>query len=212
MWTSWSQSNCWVLECERYHVRTLMINKDTPENWSLWEVTWFTLLFDNTDERIQQVHPERTLLTSNRLTGMYNGHFSQLAQLIRQDRTFVKRIQCVHIDEAYNIYITRLPYHGGEAFHPAYGRLGEFGAILPAGVPFQVLSATFPSHIRRVFQDELAMSANHVSITLSTNCPNIQIGLLPLQMSTAPRKSIYWYWCCYNKEYEAVAQSRLPSP
>ena len=149
------------------------------------------LLFDNTDERIQQVHPERTLLTSNHLTGMYNGHFSRLARLIRQDRTFAKRIQRMHIDEAYNIYIAMLSYHGREAFHPAYGRLGEFGAILPAGVPFQVLSATSPSHIRRVFQDELAMSANHVSMTLSTNHPNIQIGLLPLQMSAAPRKSMY---------------------
>ena len=47
----------------------IAINEDTPNDQSLWEVTWFTLLFDSSNTRIQQVHPERTLLTPDRLTG-----------------------------------------------------------------------------------------------------------------------------------------------
>jgi len=49
----------------------------------------------------------------------------------------------MHIDEIHNIYTTGLPHHGKEAFHPVYGRLGEFCAILPVAIPFQALSAMF---------------------------------------------------------------------
>ena len=30
-----------VLECEKYHIRTLAINEDTPNDPGLWEVVMF---------------------------------------------------------------------------------------------------------------------------------------------------------------------------
>ena len=111
---------------------------------------------------------------------MYKGHLPRLARLIRQDRTFMKKIRRVHVDEAHNIYTAGLPHHGEDAFRPAYGRLSEFRAVLPAGIPFQALSATFPPHIYNTVQRELAMSSNLVSIRLSTNRPNIMYATTPI--------------------------------
>jgi superfamily II DNA helicase RecQ len=67
-----------------------------------------------------------------------------------------------------------------QAFRPAYGRLGEFRAILPEGIPFLALSATFAPHIRQVVQRELIMSPDHVTITLSINRPNITYATTPI--------------------------------
>ena len=92
----------------------------------------------------------------------------------------MKRIQCVHVDEAHNIFTAGLPHHGEDAFRPAYSHLGEFRAILPEHVVFQALSATFPQHIYDIVQRELLIRPNHLTITLSANRSNIVYATTPI--------------------------------
>ena len=65
-------------------------------------------------------------------------------------------------------------------FHPTYGRLGEFWAILPEHVVFQALSATLLQHIYDVIWHELLIRPNHLAITLSTNHSNIVYATAPI--------------------------------
>ncbi|KAG1790241.1 uncharacterized protein HD556DRAFT_1446377 [Suillus plorans] len=111
---------------------------------------------------------------------MFNGHLPRLAQLIRKDSIFIKRIKRVHIDEAHNIYTAGLPHHGEEAFRPSFSKLGELRVLLAKDTIYQALSATLPPHILSVIKWELSVPSNHLSLTLSTNRPNIVYAITPL--------------------------------
>ncbi|KAG1721428.1 P-loop containing nucleoside triphosphate hydrolase protein [Suillus paluster] len=91
-----------VLESVKYGINTISINKDTPNDPSLWE----------------DIHAGKFshLIVSPEQLSMFNGHLPCLARLIRQDRAFTQQIKRVHVDEAHNIYIAGLSHHGEEAF------------------------------------------------------------------------------------------------
>jgi hypothetical protein len=120
------------------------------------------------------------LIVSPEQLFVFNGHLPRLARLIRQDGLFVKRIKRVHVDEAHNIYTAGLPHHGEDAFRPAYSKLGELRVLLSKGTTFQALSATLPPHILSAIKHELLIPSDNLSLTLSTNRPNITYAVSPL--------------------------------
>ena len=60
---------------------------------------------------VEKEHYQHFIVSPEQL-GMYNGYLPQFAQLLQQNQTFVKQIQCIHIDEAHNIFTASLPHHG----------------------------------------------------------------------------------------------------
>ncbi|KAG1767763.1 hypothetical protein EDD22DRAFT_772932, partial [Suillus occidentalis] len=60
-----------------------------------------------------------------------------------------------------------------DAFQPAYSKLGELRVLLSKGTTFQALSATLPPHILSAIKHELLIPSDNLSLTLSTNRPNI---------------------------------------
>lgn len=73
------------------------------------------------------------IVTVEQLFKSREGHLPHLALLLC-NHSFQKHITRVVVDEAHNIYTAGLPHYGLEAFHPAWGRLGELRAILPSSV------------------------------------------------------------------------------
>ncbi|KAF9218744.1 hypothetical protein BS17DRAFT_668501, partial [Gyrodon lividus] len=67
-----------VQECEKYNIRTIAINEDTPNDPGLWEC--FVCGY------------YQHLIVSPEQLGMFNGHLPRLARLIRQDRVFTNKI------------------------------------------------------------------------------------------------------------------------
>jgi superfamily II DNA helicase RecQ len=98
------------------------------------------------------------------------GHLPRLALLLR-NRAYQKHIARVIVDEAHNIYTAGLPHYGLDAFRPAWGRLDELRAILPASVRWAFLSATLPPHIRGCIEKRL-LKPGYVSVHVSSNRPN----------------------------------------
>ena len=90
--------------------------------------------------------------------------------LVRNLR-FQKHVVRVIVDEAHNIHTAGLAQHGLDAFRPAWGRLDELRAILPHGVRWAFLSATFPPHIRAAIEKK-HLQPGYISIHVTLNCPN----------------------------------------
>ncbi|KAF8834573.1 hypothetical protein BDN67DRAFT_873768, partial [Paxillus ammoniavirescens] len=155
-----------VLECQKYGIDTIAINKDTPNDPTLWE-------------RIQTGKYQHLIVSPEQL-GMYNSHLPRLAHLIHQDHSFSKRINRVHVNKAHNIYTAGLAHHREATFRPAYNKLGEFCILLPKSTPFQALSATLPPHILAAVKEQLMISSNCLEIRLSTNRSNIMYATIPL--------------------------------
>jgi superfamily II DNA helicase RecQ len=180
-----------VNECMKYGISTISINEDTPNDTSLWQVKLTHILLlvsmygghlNSFTINIQSIRAGKYehLIVSPEQLSMFNGHLPRLARLIHQDGAFVKRIKRVHIDEAHNIYTAGLAHHGEEAFRPSYGKLGQFRVLLNKDTTFQALSATLPPHILTAVKCELLIRSNHLSLTLSTNRPNITYAVTPL--------------------------------
>ena len=98
------------------------------------------------------------------------GHLPRLALLLR-NHSFQKHVTRVVVDEAHNIYTAGLPHYGLDAFHPAWGHLGEFRAILPSSVRWAFLSATLPPHIQSSIEKQV-LKPGYVPIHVSSNRPN----------------------------------------
>ncbi|KAJ7496356.1 hypothetical protein FB451DRAFT_1385766 [Mycena latifolia] len=93
-----------ALEFERWGIRTLRINEDTPSNKDLW-----TKIGDGYFQHLI-VQPEQ--LKS------FNGHLPRLARLLNVAH-FTKTIARVHIDEVHFLHTAGLPHYGLPAFRPA---------------------------------------------------------------------------------------------
>ena len=102
----------------------------------------------------------------------FGGHLPRLAQALR-NRQFVKLIRRVHVDEAHTIYTAGILLYGLPAFRKAWGLLGELHLVLAKDTPFQALSGTFPDHIIKFVVDKLLFPSNYVTISLTSNRPNI---------------------------------------
>ncbi|KAG1891422.1 P-loop containing nucleoside triphosphate hydrolase protein [Suillus subluteus] len=96
------------------------------------------------------------LIVSPEQLFIFNGRLPRLARLIRQDGSFIKRIKRVH------------------------GKLGELRVLLSKGTTFQALSATLPPYILSAVKHELLIPSDNLSLTLSTNRPNITYAVTPL--------------------------------
>lgn len=75
------------------------------------------------------------------------GQCPRVARILREDKSFSRRITRVYIDEAHNIFTSGLALYGQPASRPAYGDLGDLRFHVPHGTPFQALSGTLPTHI-----------------------------------------------------------------
>ncbi|KAJ7838656.1 hypothetical protein B0H14DRAFT_2588487 [Mycena olivaceomarginata] len=133
-------------EFERWGVKTVCINEDTPNDPELWNT------IRNGGFQHLIVQPEQL-------------------KIIPQ---FAKTIARVHIDEVHNHVLAGLPHYGLPAFRPAWGSLNEFRLRLPKGVPFQALSGTLPPHIKTAVVDHLNFNpTKFLSLKLCSNRPNI---------------------------------------
>ncbi|KAJ7436728.1 hypothetical protein FB451DRAFT_969590, partial [Mycena latifolia] len=147
-----------ALEFERWGIRTLRINEDTPSNKDLW-----TKIGDGYFQHLI-VQPEQ--LKS------FNGHLPRLARLLNVAH-FTKTIARVHVDEVHFLHTAGLPHYGLPAFRPAWGCLNDLRIRLPKGTPIQVLSGTFPPHIKSAVIHNLNFDpATLISLKLSSNRPN----------------------------------------
>ncbi|KAJ7254872.1 P-loop containing nucleoside triphosphate hydrolase protein, partial [Mycena rebaudengoi] len=145
-------------EFERWGIRTICINEDTPSDTNLWD-------------KIRDGYFQHLIVQPEQLR-THQGHLPRLARLLSVPR-FVKTIARVHIDEAHNHYTAGLPLYGLPPFRPAWGALNELKMRLPKGTPFQALSGTFPPHIKAALIEHLNFDPNTlVSLKLSSNRPN----------------------------------------
>lgn len=105
---------------------------------------------------------------------MVDGHLPRLARLIQQERSFVKLIKRVFVDEAHFIHSAGAAQYGLPAFRPAWGRLGEFRIKLGKAVPVQALSGTQPPHIKSLIINSLLLNkSDFLALKLTSNRPNI---------------------------------------
>ena len=86
------------------------------------------------------------IVTVEQLFKSKEGHLPRLYLLLRDTR-FQKHIPRVNVDEAHHIATAGLAQHGLDAFRPAWGKLQDLKAILPANVCWHSFSATFPPYI-----------------------------------------------------------------
>ncbi|KAJ7434401.1 P-loop containing nucleoside triphosphate hydrolase protein [Mycena latifolia] len=146
-------------EFEKWGIRTVCINEDTPSDVQLWD-------------QIRDGHFQHLIVQPEQLK-MYQGHLPRLARLLNVPR-FVKTIARVHVDEAHTHYSAGLAHYGLPPFRPSWGALNEFRLRLPKGTPFQALSGTFPLHIKTAVIEHLNFDLkSFVSLELSSNRPNI---------------------------------------
>ena len=109
----------------------------------------------------------------------FEGHLPRLAQALR-NRHFAKHVKRVHVDEAHTIYTAGIPLYGLPAFRKAWGSLGELRLVLAKDTPFQALSGTFPKHIVDCVINKLQFPSSYVTVTLTSNQPNITYATYPL--------------------------------
>ncbi|KAJ7272254.1 P-loop containing nucleoside triphosphate hydrolase protein [Mycena rebaudengoi] len=142
---------------EKYNIRTVAINEDTPDSPDLWE--------DISLGKIPHliVQPEQFRLN--------HGHLPKMARLLH-DHKFVTKVKRVAVDEAHNIYTAGTKLNGRPPFRPAWGALDEVRSKLPKSTTWQALSATIPSHIYRCIHDHLGLY-DPINIRVSINRPNI---------------------------------------
>ncbi|KAJ7208369.1 P-loop containing nucleoside triphosphate hydrolase protein [Mycena pura] len=146
-------------EFERWGVRTICINEDTPNDKELWN-------------NISNGHYQHLIVQPEQLKS-HKGHLPRLARLLNVPQ-FAKSIRRVHVDEAHHIHTAGLPLYGLPAFRPSWGALNELRIRLPKGTPIQALSATYPPHIKSAVVENLNFNRkNHLSMKLSSNRPNI---------------------------------------
>jgi len=89
-------------------------------------------------------------------------------------------IKRVHVDEAHSIYTAGIPLYGQPAFRPAWGNLGELRLLLPKNIPFQAFSGTLPPHITHCVTEKLLFPSDYVTISLTSNRPNITYATHPI--------------------------------
>ncbi|KAJ7893310.1 P-loop containing nucleoside triphosphate hydrolase protein [Mycena olivaceomarginata] len=146
-------------EFERWGVKTVCINEDTPNDPELWNT------IRNGGFQHLIVQPEQLK--------MFQGHLPRLARILSIPQ-FAKTIARVHIDEVHNHVLAGPSSLWLPAFRPAWGSLNEFRLRLPKGVPFQALSGTLPPHIKTAVVDHLNFNpTKFLSLKLCSNRPNI---------------------------------------
>ncbi|KAJ7498429.1 hypothetical protein B0H11DRAFT_1714971 [Mycena galericulata] len=149
-------------ELERWCIRTICINEDTPNDKELWNV-------QNTYRPL----PTPNIIVQPEQLKSFHGHLPRLARLLDVPQ-FIKTIARVHIDEAHTHFTAGLPHYGLPAFRPSWGTLNELRIRLPKGTPIQALSATFPPHIKSAVMDHLNFDPlSCVSLKLCSNRPNV---------------------------------------
>ncbi|KAF7358964.1 P-loop containing nucleoside triphosphate hydrolase protein [Mycena sanguinolenta] len=146
-------------EFTEWGIRTVCINEDTPRDAELWQ-------------NIKNGHFQHLIVQPEQL-GMHQGHLPRLAGLLNNS-TFAKTISRVHVDEAHNHHAAGLPHYGIPPFRPAWGHLDEFRLRLPSSTPFQLLSGSFPPHVKTAVIEHLNFDPKtFVSLKLSSNRPNL---------------------------------------
>lgn len=109
----------------------------------------------------------------------FGGHLPRLAQVLRNSQ-LRKLIKKVHVDEAHTIYTAGISLYGQPPFRPAWGSLGELRLLLPKNIPFQALSGTLPPHITLCVTEKLLFPSSYVTISLTSNRPNITYATHPI--------------------------------
>jgi superfamily II DNA helicase RecQ len=132
------------------------------------------------------------------------GHFPRLAMLVR-NKYFQRRIKRIHVDEAHFIHTAGLAHHGGKAFRPAWAQLDELKALLPRSIPWQAISATFPSHILKTVESKI-LRPNYVSIRTSSNRPNTMYATHCVISRIEECKN---YECFLLQPFDLVSQPRV---
>ncbi|KAJ7603812.1 II DNA helicase [Roridomyces roridus] len=153
-------------EFERWGIKTVCINEDTPNDPELWA-------------RIRTGYYQHLIVQPEQLK-TFQGHLPRLARLLDVPQ-FTKTISRVHVDEGHNHVLAGLPRFGLSAFRPSWGSLKDLRLRLRKGVPFEVLSGTFPPHIKSAVVDHLQFHpSNILSIKLSSNRPNTSYATHPI--------------------------------
>ncbi|KAJ7201843.1 P-loop containing nucleoside triphosphate hydrolase protein, partial [Mycena pura] len=156
---------------ERWGIRTICINEDTPNDKELWKVSASSVALYSLSDNMQNIsngYYQHLIVQPEQLKS-HKGHLPQLARLLNVPQ-FSKTVARVHVDEAHNIYTAGRPHYGLPAFRPSWGVLNELRIRLPKGTPIQVLSATYPPHIKSAHAYH---RKNYLSLKLSSNRPNI---------------------------------------
>ncbi|KAJ7451395.1 P-loop containing nucleoside triphosphate hydrolase protein [Mycena latifolia] len=145
-------------EFERWGIRTVCINEDTPKDTDLWT-------------KIKSGYYQHLIVQPEQLK-TFKGHLPKLAALLNVP-SFAKTIARVHIDEVHNHWTAGISSYGLPPFRPAWGALNELRLRLPKGTPIQALSGTLPPHIKAAVVDHLNFDpSSYVSLKLSSNRPN----------------------------------------
>ncbi|KAJ6592211.1 II DNA helicase [Mycena vulgaris] len=153
-------------EFERWGIRTMCINEDTPSDPVLWD-------------QIRNGYFQHLIIQPEQLR-THQGHLPRLARLLSIPN-FLRTIARVHIDEAHNHHAAGLPLCGLPPFRPAWGALDELKMRLPKATSFQALSGTFPPHIKTAVIEHFNFDQTSlVSLKLSSNRPNTVYATHPI--------------------------------
>ncbi|KAK7034169.1 P-loop containing nucleoside triphosphate hydrolase protein [Favolaschia claudopus] len=178
-------------ELERWGIRTVCINEDTPSDKALWTKI--------TSGYFQHI------ITQPEQLRIHNGHLPRLAKLLN-DRHFVCTVSRVNVDEAHFIYTAGLPLYGVPAFRPSWGALNLLRLRLGKGTPLLAMSATLPPHIKCAVVRNLNFDpSTMLSLELPTSRPNIiysthrivgslsEYRNLDFLVSETPRKTLVFH-------------------
>ncbi|KAF8257378.1 P-loop containing nucleoside triphosphate hydrolase protein, partial [Lactarius quietus] len=122
----------------RYGIPTIVINEDTPR-----EDSWWT---DNIWNHKARTPGRARLLivTVEQLFKSREGHLPHLAILL-WNQFFQRHVERIVVDEAHNIYTSRMSLYGLDAFRLVWGLLDELRALLPRRVQWAP-NTTYATH------------------------------------------------------------------
>ncbi|KAF9034284.1 P-loop containing nucleoside triphosphate hydrolase protein [Panaeolus papilionaceus] len=140
---------------KRYGIQTVVVNDTTSREDSLTSGGTFQAhVFGNTKKNNLGKTAQIIISTVEQLFRSPEGHFSNLAEGLREKKHFQRRISRIC-----------------KAFRPAWGSLDQLKIILPSNVRWLAFSATLPDYVCKVVKTKI-LNSDHVSIKMTSNRPN----------------------------------------
>ncbi|SJL04214.1 uncharacterized protein ARMOST_07575 [Armillaria ostoyae] len=156
--------------CNKYKINTIAINDDTSCTQKFWDKMIYNVKAKTSGTA------KHFIVTTEQMFKSKEGHVTRFRNLIRT-LTFRKTIRHVFVDVAHFIYFAGTSRYKIPAFCPSWGRLNEIKIFLPS-IPWQVLTATSPSHVLSVIEaavlrpsyELVQITSNHPNTTYATHC------------------------------------------
>ncbi|KAF8055761.1 P-loop containing nucleoside triphosphate hydrolase protein [Lyophyllum atratum] len=182
----------------KYGIPTMAVNDDTPREEEFYNEHVF-------DIRNKTPGSKRHIIaTVEQLFKSPEGHLPRLGVLVRNQH-FQKKLKRIYVDEAHCIHVDGLPHYGSKAFRPAWALLDVLKTVLLDTIPWQAMSATFPSHILKTVSEKI-LRPGYVYIHVTSNRPNT---LYATHRVITSIEKVENYECFLTLPFTPAAQPRV---